>query len=250
MTGQHSIRLGGTAKSAEDVQALQILGITLAEIPINDPIQFSRVLDRYLKLRKYLGMSYYCHGPREGDPNDIHSLEKLYLPKIMALFPIMKALAMPLLTIHLWMDQRFVKEPVIEYKIELLKRILTKANQEGIVLCIENLSESAEDLKRPFNEMPQLYLTLDLGHAQLLTNENRSQGFITYFPERIRHVHLHDNMGGNSHKDDLHLPPGKGIIDIESILAGLKTIGYQGTMILELKPLEVAECLDRVKAML
>lgn len=250
MTGQKSIRLGGTAKSPEDVQVLHSLGLTFAEIPIKDPIQFSKILDRYRKLQEHIGMLYLCHGPREGDPNDVHSLEQSYFPKIMALFPIMEALAMPLLTIHLWMDRRFVKERVLEYKIGLLKRIIAKAKKTGVALCLENLSESAQDLKRTFEEIPQLNLTLDLGHAQLLTDENRSKGFITAFPKRIRHVHLHDNRGGGSQKDDLHLPPGKGIIDIESAIKGLEIIGYNGTMTLELKPLEVAECLDRVKAML
>jgi len=53
-------------------------------------------------------------------------------------------------------------------------------------------------------------MTLDLGHGELLCEENRSLGFIEKFPERIKHVHLHDNRGGNSPTDDLHLPPGEG----------------------------------------
>jgi sugar phosphate isomerase/epimerase len=48
-----------------------------------------------------------------------------------------------------------------------------------------------------------------------------SVGFIERYPERIGHVHVHDNKGGDSALDDLHLVPGEGIIDFDRIFERL-----------------------------
>jgi sugar phosphate isomerase/epimerase len=175
------------------------------------------------------------------------ALEKDYFPKIIDILPLMNRLGMTLLTIHLWMDRRYIEEEVFAFKIDLLKRILERATDAGITVCIENLSESASDLKVPFDELSRLNMTLDLGHAQLLTTFNRSFEFMDQFPDRIKHVHLHDNEGGHSYRDDLHLPPGEGIIDLKKIFEKLKEIGYARTITLELTPKEIKRCLAYVK---
>jgi sugar phosphate isomerase/epimerase len=70
------------------------------------------------------------------------------------------------------------------------------------------------------------------------------------YPERIKHIHLHDNRGGSSHNDDLHLPVGDGVIDFENIFKMLKSINYKGTITLELQPDEIKKCLEYVKRLL
>ena len=247
MREQRRIVLGGTAKSPEDVRKLHDLGLAFAEIPIRDPSTFSRRVARYQGLKESLGVFYLCHGPLEGDPNDILSLERVYLPKILALLPFMKDLEMPLLTIHLWLDPRFVRRDVIDFKITMLNRILKKTGVAGVTLCIENLSENADDFMVAFTALPQLFMTLDLGHAQLLSEKNTSHGFIERFSDRIKHVHVHDNRGGQSQADDLHLPPGEGIVDFKSIMGELQGKDYRGTMSLELTPLEIKRCLHPLR---
>jgi sugar phosphate isomerase/epimerase len=79
---------------------------------------------------------------------------------------------------------------------------------------------------------------------------NTSVGFIERYPERIGHVHVHDNKGGDSALDDLHLVPGEGIIDFDRIFERLKEMAYDRTMTLELKPPEIARCLGDVKTLL
>ena len=246
----YGIRLGGTARSPEDVRQLHNLGLQFAEIPITDPHNFSGMVGLYNDLRENLGLYYLCHGPREGDPNDTKSLEREYFPKILQILPLMNSLEMSLLSLHLWLDPRFVKEETIRYKIDLLKQIIDRAKDMGIMVCLENLSESASHLSIPFQELPSLYLTLDMGHGQLLSEVNRSFGFIDRYPERIKHIHLHDNRGGDSHLDDLHLPPGQGIIPFEKIFKQLRVIGYNHTMTLELKTPEIEECLGYIKGLL
>jgi sugar phosphate isomerase/epimerase len=241
------IHIGGTARSPEQVKILYELGLQFAEIPVTKPREFTPLMSTYEGLMKELGLYYLCHGPREGDPNDIRSLEDVYFPKIAAILPIMKRLDMSVLTLHLWLDRRFVKEKVIAFKIRLLKKIIERAEHEELMICLENLSERAVDLERPFAEIPQLCMTLDLGHAQLLTEENRSFEFIRSFPDRIKHVHMHDNRGGHSYKDDIHLPPGDGIVDFKEIMQRLKTVEYARTITLELTPPEIEGCLTYVR---
>ena len=247
---RNAIHLGGTARSSDDVIRLNELGLRFAEIPIIKPGQFLPRIGDYNALREELGIYYLCHGPREGDPNNTDTLENTYLPKLMHILSIMPQMKMRLLTIHLWLDPRFVAPEVIAYKIGFLKRVLQRAGDSDITLCIENLSENAEHMAPIFDALPSLNLTLDLGHAQLLWDQNTSFGFIEKFPDRIRHIHLHDNLGGDSNTDDLHLPVGKGAVDFEGIFRKLNQIGYDGTMTLELKPAEIKENLGSVKQLL
>ena len=244
LDGNH---LGGTARTPGDVESLHELGLGFAEIPITDPELFSSLKDAYRKLRSELGVYYLCHGPREGDPNDTESLEKTYFPKLIRIIPLMRELEMRLLTLHLWVDPRFVSPEVVSLKIDLLKEFTGIANESGIVVCLENLSENATHMAGPFEAVGDLNLTLDLGHAQLLSEVNTSHGFMEQYPERIRHIHLHDNLGGNSPVDELHLPVGQGTIDFKRIFQGLNAIGYQGTVTLELDPHQIKGCLDLVK---
>jgi sugar phosphate isomerase/epimerase len=243
---RNRIHLGGTARSPADVSALHRMGLEFAEIPIADPEQFPRRIGEYQAIMDKLGITYLCHGPREGDPNNVDTLETVYLPKLLKIVSIMPQLNMRLLTIHLWVDTRFVNPDVIVHKVGFLKRLLNRADASGITVCIENLSENAMHLLRIFEALPSLNLTLDLGHAQLLTAQNTSFGFMERFPDRIQHIHLHDNLGGTSVKDDLHLPVGKGIIDFDGIFKKLSLIGYNRTMTLELRPEEIRENLDTV----
>jgi sugar phosphate isomerase/epimerase len=101
---------------------------------------------------------------------------------------------------------------------------------------MENLSETAEDFEPVIDQVPDLGLTLDVGHANLGGSENKSIAIIEKFGRLIRHVHLHDNRGGQSKDDDLHLPIGTGTVDFPGIMAALLRAGYDGTMTLEVKP--------------
>ncbi|MBU2498533.1 MAG: sugar phosphate isomerase/epimerase [Proteobacteria bacterium] len=245
-----SIHLGGTAKSPDDVKDLHDMGLQFAEIPIIHPEEFVHQIEAYQRLKHELGIYYLCHGPREGDPNDLEALDESYFPRILKILPIMGRLGMFILTIHLWLDSRFVRQAAIDFKVQLLQRILDKAQDAHIMVCLENLSERASDMEIPFERLPLLNMTLDLGHAQLLTEENRAFGFLSRYPDKVRHIHMHDNRGGDSYLDDAHLCPGEGIIDFKRIFQTLRDIGYTRTISLELRPSEIRRCLDDVRELL
>jgi sugar phosphate isomerase/epimerase len=244
------IHLGGTARSPDDVVSLIRLGLDFAEIPATERSGFWSYRAAYGALRKERDIYYLCHGPREGNPNDIEALEQVYWPKLLEILPAMPDLGMKFLTIHLWLDPRFVKRKSIDYKIQFLRRLTERAHDLDIAVGLENLSERAEDLRDVFSAVPLLNLTLDLGHAQLLTQENTSSGLIESFSERIKHLHIHDNRGGDSPDDDLHLPVGEGIIDFPKIFRKLAEIDYRQSVSLELRPHEIEKCLDHVKDLL
>jgi len=243
---ENTIHLGGTARSPDDVRRLHALGLSFAEIPIVDPEKFFCHITDYQALTRNPGIYYLCHGPREGDPNNPDTLETTYLPKLMKILMIMSELDMRLLTVHLWVDARFVSPELIDYKIRLLRRVIDRAKETGIIICLENLSETALHLTPVFKALPDLGLTLDLGHAQLLAEKNTAIGFLDQYPDRIKHLHIHDNRGGNSPSEDLHLPVGEGVVDFAAIFQKLNEIGYQETITLELKPEEIEKNLSNV----
>lgn len=242
-----SIVLGGRAYRPEDAAALKELGLPFAEISLTGSEAFAALINDYRSIGVGGGFHYLCHGPSEGDPNDLRALREIYLPKILDLLPLMGRLDSKVLTLHLWMDGRFVKGTTVQFKIALLERITERARSFGITVCLENLSEEASHFAEAFERLPHLMMTLDVGHGQLLSKGNRSYGFMKRFPDRIRHIHLHDNRGGSSPKDDLHLPPGEGTIDFDRFFHALKRMGYHGTMTLELRPQEIEKSLTRVK---
>jgi sugar phosphate isomerase/epimerase len=120
-------------------------------------------------------------------------------------------------------------------KIRALKEIVEYGRKNSVAINLENLSETAEDFEPVINQVPDLGLTLDVGHANLDGSENKSIPIIEKFGKLIRHVHLHDNRGGQSKDDDLHLPIGDGTVDFQGIMASLLRAGYQGTMTLEVR---------------
>lgn len=79
-------------------------------------------------------------------------------------------------------------------------------------------------------------MTLDIGHAQLLAEENTSFDFIKHLSHKIAHIHVHDNLGGTNVKDDLHLPLGEGVVDYPKIFSMLKDKGYDSTITMEVSP--------------
>jgi len=249
-TKRSEIALGGTARSPEDVMALYDLGLDFAEISTKNLKESNDNITKFVELVEGTSFYYLCHGPNEGDPNAMSSIRSDYLPRVEDILEIMPMLKMSLLTLHLWLDRRFVRSHVIDFKIEILKKIVDKAREKNIVICLENLSEDWEDLDAVFRELPLLHLTLDVGHAELLRKETSAYGLIAAYPDRIKHIHLHDNLGGNTPEDDLHLPPGKGIVNFKNIFKALSKIGYRGTVTLELKPFEIKSCLGFVKKLL
>lgn len=228
--------IGGRAHSMEEIQAIGKLGYSYAEVSLYEPAQVKVDLPQFLSLKKEYGITYLAHFPNEGDPLNLVSLRESFVPRMYKLFGLASELGITKGTFHFWIDGRWIAPDLVLQKIELILDMVAAANRVGIVLCLENLSEACADFWPAFQKIPDLRMTLDIGHAQLLTQENTSFGFIDKYFNRIAHLHVHDNRGGKSVKDDLHLPLGEGIIDYPRIFRLLQQKSYASSITMEVKP--------------
>jgi len=225
--------IGGRAYSLKQINYVGELRLDFAEISFLNPHNAFQKLPSLLELKKKFNFFFFLHGPEEGNPFDCKGLRAKLLPRIKTLVDFAYELDARLVTVHFWLDQRFIEKEILRNKLNILEEIINIAIKKGIVICLENLSERTDDFEQAFNQFPQMGLTLDIGHGQLLTSKNTAYSFIEIYPERISHVHIHDNYGGNTPGDDLHLPLGEGSIAFESILRALYEIGYNRTITLE-----------------
>ena len=110
------------------------------------------------------------------------------------------------------------------------------AAQRGITLMVENLDRlfsDVPDLKAILDAVPEVGFHLDVGHANLRLGrgqKNRTKDLLAAFGDRLSHVHLSDNRGGEG---DLHLPLGAGAIDWSGVASILREAGWDGTVTLE-----------------
>jgi len=237
---------GARAYSLDDIEFLAEADFAFAEIEWKDPQRVRRQMDELATLGEKYSLAYLAHGPNEGDPSDLDSIANLLKPLVCELIELAPELGISLYTQHLWLDPRFLSAEVIASKLEVLESWLECAAHASVQLCIENLSENTDHFAPAFERLPELGLTLDLGHAEILSQPNAAFGFIERFPERIRHLHLHDNRGGESVRDDLHLPIGQGRVDFARILLSLQDSGYNDGFSFEVKLKYVDACRDKI----
>jgi hypothetical protein len=115
-----------------------------------------------------------AHGPLEDDPYDSSSLWNRYLPNLMATVDTLSRMSIRFLNIHFLMDSRFVSRIVLAAKRRVLEELVQYAGKNSVVINLENLSETAEDLEPVLHDVPNLGITLDVGHANLYSAENKS----------------------------------------------------------------------------
>jgi sugar phosphate isomerase/epimerase len=146
-----------------------------------------------------------------------------------------------------------IMELSLQYAAETLSTVVHRANQLGVVLCLENMFPRYRAFFEPatfvdiFQQYPELMLTLDIAHAHIGSRDSaRALEFIQRFGKRIGHIHVSDNRL----KQDDHLPLGSGSIDFQRIVAALKQSGYDGTVTLEVfdnNPASVVKSMEKWK---
>ena len=227
---------GAPVRSLDDITRLRRTGFDFGEIAMANAGARRMWWESGL-INGGLGKFFLmAHGPLEGNPNDAGSLWNRYVPNLLATVDTLNRMSIRSLNIHLLVDRRRVSNLVLAEKTRALKEIVEHGRKNSVAINLENLSETAEDFEPVIGQVPDLGLTLDVGHANLGGSENKSIAIIEKFGKLIRHVHLHDNRGGQSKDDDLHLPIGAGTVDFKAILTSLMSAGYDGTLTLEVKP--------------
>jgi sugar phosphate isomerase/epimerase len=122
---------------------------------------------------------------------------------------------------------------IIQQNLKSLNELLAATEGLGLGLMVENIPgdfNNAEQLGELLDPLPKLGLHLDIGHCNLLVKENTTEEIMRRFGNRLCHVHLHDNKGGQA---DLHMPLGTGTVDVEKHISLLKRSGYDSTITLE-----------------
>ena len=122
---------------------------------------------------------------------------------------------------------------VIDKNLQTLRELLPIAREVGVGLMIENLPGSFNtvvQLAQLLDPVPELGLHLDIGHANLMVEANTTDELLAAYGRRLKHVHMHDNKGGNA---DLHLPLGSGNIDNIRFIRALQKCKYDATITLE-----------------
>ncbi|MCJ7772510.1 MAG: sugar phosphate isomerase/epimerase [Desulfobacterales bacterium] len=228
--------IGGRAHSIEHVKAIVDLGYPFAEICLYDPDKVIQEMKDFMDIKQNNDIYYLAHYPNEDSPSDPDMLRKKYLPKMKRLIDLSTGLDIKKGTIHFWIDKRWAKPSLINDKLEILGELVKYATAQDVIICIENLSEQYDSFKAATDMIQDLRITLDIGHGQLLSNENTSIDFVKHLFNKIEHVHVHDNFGGKSVKDDLHLPLGEGDVDYPKIFTMLKDNKYDSTITMEVTP--------------
>ena len=123
-----------------------------------------------------------------------------------------------------------MKEELVQLNIEALKPLTEMAASYGLTLVFENFKapfDSVLTYTQLLQEVPGLKIHLDFGH----TNLGRDDGvtFCTHLGTYIKHVHFSDNRSTGDH----HMPLGVGSVDWKNAVSALKSIGYDGTITLE-----------------
>lgn len=241
---------GGHIKSPADIRFLRDSHFDFGELVFKN--NQSRHFWRRTNIKNHFDDGFFmiAHGPVEGPPNDLDQLWERCHPSYLDTIDAAAEMQIQFLTLHLWVDSRFVKQEVIREKIKMLRNLVSYGANRGVQVSLENLSEPASDLATVLESVPGLVLTLDVGHGQILAQTNTSIDIIEHLGRFIGHIHLHDNRGGSGPADDLHLPIGEGIIDFPNILGALVGSGYEGTITLELQSAELNTSKERVQRML
>ena len=113
----------------------------------------------------------------------------------------------------------------------VLSEINDFCNKNKLQLLIENASSEpfnkATNLAKLIKNIPNLGITLDVGHANR-TSRIEFNNFLRKFGSKIKHIHLHDNVGGFDHL--FFLDKNK----LKRIITKINSIDYNGTVTLEM----------------
>lgn len=164
-------------------------------------------------------------------------IRKSILNEIKKIIEILPKFDIQKITLHpdpFPIQQRKLRNRIFQTMADSITDINKLCNNHGITLSIENFTEeklSTEETKILFEKIPELRMTLDIGHGNLdLKNGERIFNLINEFKDKIIHFHVHDNKG----KEDEHLPPGVGYIDWQKVIKAIKNTKYDDTFTLEI----------------
>ncbi len=143
-------------------------------------------------------------------------------------------LDIPNVVIHSGYLPGISKKECFEKNKEFYEKLLPLAEKHGITILTENFNkmsvdgmywiDNASDLLELIESVnhPLFHAVWDCGHANM--QEMTQEQEMAILGSHIKAVHIHDNDG----KNDQHICPFFGTLDMDSFVRGLKKIGYDG----------------------
>ncbi len=129
---------------------------------------------------------------------------------------------------------QFYPDALFKQGCESIKELYAVAEEYGLNMGLENLPAKYGFLMNSPAEFQRFYketglpigITLDLGHANL---EGQIQLFFDQLADKIVHIHASNNHG----EHDEHNGVADGNINYQDVIANLKRIGYDKTVLVE-----------------
>lgn len=156
---------------------------------------------------------------------EIKELKKIY--KNIKLF---KKLGAKKITIHPFSYEKQTLQKNIQNNIILISKINDFCTKNKIQLLIENVANGpfnkASNLAKLVDEIPNLGITLDVGHANKTSKIELSR-FLKEQKSKIKHIHLHDNINNSDHLFFIDRTK------LKKILTKIISTDYNGTITME-----------------
>jgi sugar phosphate isomerase/epimerase len=232
-------------KVRDEIEQFAALGFNFLELTLDPPEAHYRIVlaqkNDVLKDLKTFNMGLICHLPTFVYTADLtERIRRASLQEMVRSLQTARELGSEKVVVHpgyIGGMGAFVMDISRRYALESLAAISQKADELGIVLCLENMFPrylsfvEPEDFKPVFEQFPRLKLTLDIGHANIDdSGGDRTIRFLRMFSHKLGHIHMSDNKG----KRDDHQSVGKGNIQFERIVQALKAAGYDDTITFEI----------------
>ena len=142
--------------------------------------------------------------------------------------------------------------PSVELNDDDLQRILgivKYAEQQDVILALENgtleILKWVRDGLKEKTDTKYFRICVDTGHANLHRERDHTYllRLLEEFRDELIQIHISDNFGT---KDD-HGLPGKGSIDWRGVRSTLKTIGFKGPFVFELRTSPPPESTEKAR---
>lgn len=222
-------KIGGSLKFCQDLksalQNFKKVGYDFAELNLGLPLEPNKDFEDKIRSLSNIMPILTAHLP--GIDYSIEEIERC-----KKFIEILSDLGTRLYVIHLYSPNLRTKDN-FNLKMKKLNDLADFAKSRKSVLVLENTEEDPMSLSKAIDEIPYIDYCLDIGHANLV-NDYNSLDYIHNFEKRLKHIHIHDNDGGDSVEHDKHLPIGEGQIKFKPIFEKLKEIDYSGNITLEL----------------
>lgn len=228
----------------KELEGFARLGFDYLELAMDPPLAHYSIIrkqkDEILDALQQHGMEIVCHLPTFVSTADLtQSIRDASLHEVLRSLETASELEAKKVVLHpsyIGGMGVYVMKQVKGYAFDSLGKVVFRAKQLGLCLCLENMFPKSmaffkpDDFVEVFEMFPELKMTLDTGHACIDSPKGKQLfDFLRIFGDRIGHVHASDNHG----KRDDHLPIGKGRIDFPKFAKALKEIGYDDTVTLE-----------------